>query len=89
MRCSIGQLRDIKAGPFWQDVEDELKVWLLQVHEQLENSGLSASHRELDRLGGCCEAIRNFSDIFTVLIGLAEENTEAREEVLHNLIKGR
>ena len=87
MRCSIGQLRDIKAGPFWKDVEEELGVWLLQVHEQLENHGMAATHRELDRLGGAAEAVRNFSDIIEVLIGLAEDDQGARDTVLRSLIK--
>ena len=87
MRSSIGQLRDFKASGIWTDIVEELGVWLGQIHEQLENHGLTESHRQLDRLGGCAEAVRNFSDILEVLIGLAEDSRIKREEILNSMIK--
>lgn len=88
MRSTIGQLRDFYASAIWNDIVEELDMWLGQIHGQLENHGLVAEHRELDRLGGCAEAIRNFKDILTVLVGLAEDNKAGRETILNNLIKG-
>jgi len=89
MRSTIGQIRDFRDSAIWQDITQELNVWLDQIHEQLENHHLTADHRELDRLGGCAEAVRNFFDIPMVLIGLAEDSQGERETILNNLIKGR
>ncbi len=87
MKSSIGQLRDFKSSAIWQDITSELEVWLGQIHEQLENIGVAMEPRELDRLGGCAEAIRNFHDIVDVLIGLAEDRLVERELLLKKLGK--
>lgn len=87
MRSTIGQLRDFKGSVIWTDIVEELEVWLGMIHEQLENHGLAEDHRMLDRLGGCAEAVRNFSDVLDVLIGLAEDSKVERETTLNKLIK--
>lgn len=88
MRSGVGSIEDFKESTIWLDIVDELDMWLGQLHGQLENHGLEASHRELDRLGGCCEAVKNFKDILDVLEGLAAENEDGRDAILNNLIKG-
>ena len=87
MRSSVGQLKDFKSSMIWKDIVEELEVWLGMIHEALENQGVELSHRHLDRLGGCAEAVRNFGDILNVLIGLAEDSRVNRETILNNLIK--
>jgi hypothetical protein len=87
MRSTIGQLRDFKSSVIWTDIVEELEVWLGMIQEQLENADMELSHRHLDRLGGCAEAVRNFSDILTVLVGLAEDSRVERDTILNKLIK--
>lgn len=79
MISTIGQLRDFKESFIWKDITEELDIWLHQIHEQLENHGMASSHRQLDRLGGCAEAIRNFNDILEVLTAVAEDDLVARK----------
>lgn len=81
MRSSLGQLEDFKKSVIWQDILDEINVWLEQIRGYLENVDLSASHRQLDRWGGCAEAIRNMQMIPEVLIGLAHDDNLLRKEV--------
>jgi len=88
MRSTKGQIEEFKESFIWLDILDELDMWLGQLHEQLENHSLEATHRDLDRLGGCCEAIRNFADILTVLSSLADHEDGQRTTILKNLTKG-
>ena len=89
MRSSVGQLKDFQGSGIWSDIVEELEVWLGQIHEQLENHGMASDHRLLDRLGGCAEAVRNFKDIISTLIDLAEDSKGVRDTILNNLTKGR
>jgi len=89
MRSGVGQLKEFSRSGIWLDILDELGIWLNQIHEQLENHGMECDHRMLDRLGGCAEAVRNFSDIVNVLTDLAEGSKGERDTLLKNLIKGR
>ena len=63
------QLKEFfKFSPIWKDMQNELNIWLNEVHKQLENNDGEFSSRVLDRLGGSAEAIRNLMDIEEVLI---------------------
>ena len=85
MRSTIGQLKDFKSSVFWQDIEEELDIWLEEVRNQLENGDLQFDHRTLDQLGGCAKAIRNMKNLPEVLIGIAEDNKELREQIFEEL----
>jgi hypothetical protein len=64
-----GQLGEFfKSSVIWKDIQDELDVWLDEVHMQLENNDGEFSTRVLDRLGGSAEAIRNFMDFQKVIM---------------------
>ena len=89
MNSTVGQLRDFSESVIWTDMKNEMDIWLSQIHEQLENHGMECSHRDLDRLGGCAEAIRNFHDIIHIMIDLADDDISSRSTTLKNLTKGR
>lgn len=57
----------IKFSPIWRDMQTELKIWLDEIHSRLENLDGDFSSRELDRLGGSAEAIRNLQNFPEVL----------------------
>jgi len=85
MRSTLGQLKDFKESVFWQDISEELDVWLEEIRNQLENGDLNFSHRTLDQLGGSAKAIRNIKNLPEVLIGLAEDNRELHDEMINDL----
>ena len=64
-----GQLEEFfKSSVIWKDVQNELNIWLDEIHKQLENYDGEFSSRVLDRLGGSAETIRNVQDIGEVLL---------------------
>lgn len=64
-----GQIDEFfKSSVIWKDIQEELDVWLLEVHIQLENNDGEFSSRILDRLGGNAEAIKNFGDFRKVML---------------------
>lgn len=66
---TLQQVEDfIKFHPVWRDIQMELKIWLSEIHMQLENLDGELSHRALDRLGGSAEAIRNLSNFPDILL---------------------
>ena len=66
---TLTQVREfVKYSPIWKDIQNELKIWLSEIHMQLENLDGELSCRDLDRLGGSAEAIRNLSNFPDVLI---------------------
>ena len=52
-----------ESSLIWEDIQDELSMWLDDIHIQLENNSGELSSRVLDRLGGNAEALRNVMDI--------------------------
>ena len=54
-------------------MQEEFKVWLDQIHQQLENADGELDHRSLDRLSGNAQAIRNIDDVLEVMINVAKE----------------
>jgi hypothetical protein len=85
MKSTVGQIKDFKSSIFWQDVCEELDIWLGEVRNQLENPSLEMSHRTLDQLSGSAKAIRNLKRMPEVLIGLAEDSEELRDELINDL----
>ena len=77
MRSSAGSLKDFKDSAIWQDICEEVDVWLDEIRNQLENPDLDMSHRTLDQLGGNAKALRRVKDIPDVLIGLSREEGES------------
>ena len=66
---TLNQVEDfVKFSPIWKDMQKEMKIWLSEIHMQLENLDGELSHQALDRLGGSAEALRNFSNFPDVLI---------------------
>lgn len=64
-----GQLTEFfKSSIIWKDIEEELDIWLDEIHVQLENPNGDLSPRTLDRLGGNAETIRNVLSIGEVLL---------------------
>ena len=79
---TLSQVEDfVKYSPIWKDMQKELQIWLSEIHMQLENLTGELSHRDLDRLGGSAEAIRNLSNFPDVLITNAKY--EKREETIN------
>jgi len=65
---TVQQVEDfIKFHPVWKDMQMEMKIWLSELHMLLENLDGELSHRDLDRLGGSAEAVRNLSNFPDVL----------------------
>lgn len=62
----------VKYSPIWKDMMQEMKIWLSEIHMMLENLDGGLTHRELDRLGGSAEALRNLSNFPDVLIANAK-----------------
>ena len=52
-----------ESSLIWTDIEEELAIWLDDIHMQMENNSGELSARTLDRLGGNAEALRNVKDI--------------------------
>jgi hypothetical protein len=63
------QIKDfVEHSPIWKDMETEMKIWLSEIHMLLENLDGTVSHRDMDRLGGSAEAVRNLSNFPHVLL---------------------
>lgn len=88
MRSSLGQLKDFKESTIWADISEELRVWINQIHEELEDPDADMTDKMLYRLGGSALAIRNMTNIVDVLIGLAEDDHYLRNLTRENLEKG-
>jgi len=70
---SKSQLQDfIKFSPIWKDMENEMKAWLKDIRNQLENNDGSMSSRTLDRLGGNAESVRNLQNLPHVLLEILD-----------------
>jgi len=70
---SKNQLQDfVKYSPIWKDMETEMKAWLKDIRDQLENNDGSMSYRILDRLGGNAESIRNLLNLPYILIEILD-----------------
>jgi hypothetical protein len=80
MRSNIGNLIDFKESIIWQDICEEIDVWIDEIRNQLENPDLEMTHRALDQLGGNVESLRRVKGILDVLIGLAEDELDNRLE---------
>ena len=77
---TVQQVEDfIKFHPVWKDMQMEMKIWLSELHMQLENLDGELSHRDLDRLGGSAEAIRNLSNFPEILIANAKYEKRKRK----------
>ena len=85
MRSTPGQLEDFKASVFWQDACEELDIWIEEIRNQLENTDLDFNARTLDQLGGCAKALRHVKQLPDVLIAIAKDSKEARDEVIKSL----
>ena len=85
MRSTVGQLNDFKDSVFWQDCNEELDIWIEEIRNQLENLDLQFDGRALDQLGGCAKALRHAKQLPNVLIAIAEDNMEARNEIINDL----
>ena len=69
LHATKGQLEEFfKSSAIWKDMQNELNIWLNEIHRQLENNDGEFSARVLDRLGGSAETIRNVQDIGEVLL---------------------
>ena len=62
-RCNLRDFEDMSDGSFWLDLREELEGWLEDIHLQLEDADGLASDKDLHRLGGNAQAIRNFMDL--------------------------
>ena len=79
--ASLSQVEDfVKFSPVWKDMQKEMQIWLSEIHMRLENLDGELSCRDLDRLGGSAEALRNLSNFPDVLIENAK--FEKREKKL-------
>ena len=88
MRSSAGQIKDFSEGIIWNDMLEEIDIWLQRIRDELENPMLEFTHRTLDQLSGSAKAIRNMKDLPEVLMGLAEDEEYEREN-LNDMIGGR
>lgn len=65
--ASFKEVEDfVKYSAVWEDIQVELNKWLEEIHNRLENLDGVLTSRDLDRLGGSAEAVRNmlsFPDI--------------------------
>jgi hypothetical protein len=85
VKSTPDQLSDFKHSVFWQDICEELDIWLNEIRDQLENPDLDFSHRTLDQLGGSAKALRNVKNLPDVLIGLAEDDKTGRDKAINDL----
>ena len=59
MRSSVGMLKDFTEGVVWQDLKDELGLWLEDIRNRLEDSDNTLFPEDIKRLQGNAEAVRN------------------------------
>lgn len=57
-RCSIGQIEEAEKTGFWLDVVDELKAWLEDIRDRLEDPNNELHKDTIFRLQGNAEALR-------------------------------
>jgi len=77
---TLSQVEDfVKFSPIWKDMQMEMKIWLSEIHMMLENLSGDLTHRDLDRLGGNAETIRNLSNFPEVLIANAKWEKRKRK----------
>jgi hypothetical protein len=89
MRSTSGQLKDFEESVVWQDIKEELGIWLTEIRDQLENSDMQFSSRVLDQLGGSAKALRMVQMIPEVLRNLAEDEEDERLRISKELKGGR
>lgn len=51
---------DFMKSTIWEDIVQEMEVWLEGLHEELEDSGGMTPDKTLHRIGGNAQAIRMF-----------------------------
>jgi hypothetical protein len=73
-------LEEFKTSSIWEDLSEELKIWLGLIHFQLEDSQLELTDKELHRLGGNAEAIRHMQGIIDYLILNRTQQDEEEEK---------
>jgi hypothetical protein len=67
VKSSIGQIEEFKKSFIWQDICDELDVWLEQIRDELEG----AEGMVVYRLQGNAESVRNVKNILNSLVAVA------------------
>ena len=80
MRSSVGQLKDFVDGVIWRDIQDELKLWLEDIRDQLEDPGHELFPEDIKRLQGNAEAVRRVLELPRNLILNLEDDLEAKNE---------
>lgn len=65
-------------SPIWRDIEREFNIWLNEIHAQLENDRLEFDHRQLDRLGGNAETLRNVLNFPEVYLEALEDQARRK-----------
>ena len=78
MRSSVGQLKDFVDGVIWRDIQDELKLWLEDIRDQLEDPGHELFPEDIKRLQGNAEAVRRVLELPRNLILNLEDDLEAK-----------
>jgi hypothetical protein len=67
VKSSIGQIEEFKKSFIWQDICNELDVWLEQIRDELEG----AEGIVLYRLQGNAESLRNVKNILDSLVAVS------------------
>jgi len=78
VRSSVGQLKDFVDGVIWRDIQDELKLWLEDIRDQLEDPGHELFPEDIKRLQGNAEAVRRVLELPRNLILNLEDDLEAK-----------
>ena len=58
-KSSMKDFEDFEKSTLWKDMVEELTVWLGRIRNKLEDPNAELSDKELHRLGGNAETIRN------------------------------
>jgi len=75
-RCNLQAFEDALEGNFWLDLREELDGWLEDIHLMLEDADGLLSDKDLHRLGGSAQAIRNFMDLPAIMLANAKADRE-------------
>jgi len=57
--CSERDLTEFETGNIWKDMVTELTIWLGRIRNELEDPNNEKTDKELHRLAGSAEAVRN------------------------------
>jgi len=78
--CSEREFEEFEKSNLWKDMLAELTIWLGRIRNELEDPNSDHSDKELHRLGGNAETIRNVFRLTETIRENIKALKEAKEQ---------